>query len=68
MRVPLFKRIITVDSSEPAVNGKPKSRLTSAFGKRENRERIGKERSIRWDARRCWHEHPYWSDNLKYVY
>jgi len=27
-----------------------------------------KDRKVRWNARRCYKVHPYWTDNLKYVY
>jgi hypothetical protein len=41
-------------------NGNPRIRPKRPFGKAETPKR--------WNARRCYHVHPYWTTNLKYVY
>jgi hypothetical protein len=39
------------------------------FGKDRNSRTRKKEKSFRaWNSRASYHEHPYWTTNLKYVY
>jgi len=67
------KPIVTKDDYRSPFlgNGSRTSRLESGCKPSEETLRQGrnrtKERKVFWNAKKCWHQHPYFSENLKYV-
>jgi len=63
-----WKRIIKIDDSRPCLDT-PGSRADTR-GFREGRPgRCEKpDRQVSWNRQRCYRVHPYWTNNLKYVY
>jgi hypothetical protein len=66
------KRIGKLDSPQSLLNGSRSKGSQEAFRRDpkagiETPRRLRKERFPEWFCRRAYHEHPYFSDNLRYV-
>ena len=61
MKLPRELRIISTDDSRP--------RVVVSRGFREGRQgsREKPDRTVWWNAQRCYRTHPYWTESLKYV-